>query len=132
MKYQSYLIIEGVDLPLPNSYDLEFRDIEADTGGETEAGTIQRDIVRNKVASISVSFSCSPKLVKTLSNFANMSNLKVKFLDTETLELKETQMYIDKFQVKLIKDTSYKGLWEVSFSLEEYWCIQQAMNIKQL
>ena len=33
MKYQSYLIIEGVDLPLPNSYDLEFRDIEADTGG---------------------------------------------------------------------------------------------------
>jgi hypothetical protein len=120
MKYQSYLIIEGVYLPLPNSYDLEFRDIEADTEGETEAGTIQRDIVRNKIASISVSFSCSPKLVKTLSNFANKSNLKVKFLDTETLELKETQMYIDKFQVKLIKDTSYKGLWEVSFSLEEY------------
>ena len=120
MKYQSYLIIEGVDLPLPNSYDLEFRDIEADTEGETEAGTIQRDIVRNKIASISVSFSCSPKLVKTLSSLANKSNLKVKFLDTETLELKETQMYIDKFQVKLIKDTSYKGLWEVSFSLEEY------------
>ena len=120
MKYQSYLIIEGVDLPLPNSYDLEFRDIEADTGGETEAGTIQRDIVRNKVASISVSFSCSPKLVKTLSSFANKSNLKVKYLDTETLELKESQMYIDKLQVKLIKDTSYKGLWEVSFSLEEY------------
>lgn len=48
MKHQSYLIIEGVDLPLPNSYDLEFRDIEADTGGETEAGTIQRDIVRKK------------------------------------------------------------------------------------
>lgn len=120
MKYQSYLIIEGVDLPLPNSYDLEFRDIEADTGGETEAGTIQRDIVRNKVASISVDFSCSPKLVKTLSGFANKPNLQIKYLDTETLELKETQMYIDKFQVKLIKDTSYKGLWEVSFSLEEY------------
>ena len=33
MKYQSYLIIEGIDLPLPNTYDLEFRDIEADTGG---------------------------------------------------------------------------------------------------
>lgn len=120
MKYQSYLIIEGVDLPLPNSYDLEFRDIEADTGGETEAGTIQRDIVRNKVASISVSFSCSPKLVKTLSSFVNKPNLKVKYLDTETLELKDAQMYIDKFAVKLIKDTSYKGLWEVSFSLEEY------------
>ena len=58
--------------------------------------------------------------MKILSGLANNSNLKVKYLDTETLELKESQMYIDKFQVKLIKDTSYKGLWEVSFSLEEY------------
>ena len=32
MKHQSYLIIEGVDLPLPNSYSIDFRDIEADTG----------------------------------------------------------------------------------------------------
>ncbi|WBW49411.1 hypothetical protein O6R05_05220 [Peptoniphilus equinus] len=120
MKHQTYLIIENIDLPLPDSYSLEYRDIEADTGGETEAGTIQRDIVRHKVASISVEFSCSPKLVKILSGFTKKSNLKVKYLDTETLELKETQMYIDKFQVKLIKDTSYKGLWEVSFHLEEY------------
>lgn len=58
--------------------------------------------------------------MKILSGLANKSNLKVKFLDTETLELKETQMYMDKFQVKLIKDTSYKGLWKVSISLEEY------------
>ena len=30
MKHQSYLIIEGVDLLLPNSYSIDFRDIEAD------------------------------------------------------------------------------------------------------
>lgn len=120
MKHQIYLMIEDIELPLPDSYALEYRDIEADTGGETEAGTIQRDIVRHKVASISVNFSCSPRLVKMLNQFTKKSNLKVQFLDTETLELKETQMYIDKFSVKLVKDTSYKGLWEVSFSLEEY------------
>ena len=120
MKHQSYLILEGIELPLPNSYDIEFRDIEAETGGETEAGTIQRDIIRNKVAHISVNFTCSPKFVKQLSKFTKRSILNVKYLDTETLELKETHMYIDKFAVKLIKDTSYKGIWEVSFSLEEY------------
>lgn len=120
MKYQSYLIIEDIDLPLPNAYSLEFRDIEADTGGETEAGTIQRDIVRSKVASISVDFSCSPRLVKLLSGLSNKSKLKVKFLDTETLELKNSEMYMDNFSVKLVKDTSFKGLWQVSFSLEEY------------
>lgn len=120
MKHQSYLIIEGVDLPLPNSYSIDFRDIEADTGGETEAGTIQRDIIRSKVASISVDFSCSPKLVKVLSKFTNKAKLKVKYLDTEDLSLKEAEMYIDGFKTKLVKDTSYKGLWNVSFSLEEY------------
>jgi hypothetical protein len=56
MKHQSYLIIEGVDLPLPNSYNLEFRDIEADTAGETEAGTIQRDIVRKVVIDVYILF----------------------------------------------------------------------------
>ncbi|MGF3065768.1 hypothetical protein [Facklamia sp. P12950] len=120
MKHQIYLIIEDIELPLPDSYSLDYRDIEADTGGETEAGTIQRDIVRNKVASISVEFTSSPRLVKVLTGLKNKSNLKVKYLDTETLELKNTEMYIDKFSVKLVKDTSYKGLWEVSFSLEEY------------
>lgn len=120
MKHQSYLVIEGIDLPLPNSYSLEFRDIEADTGGETEAGTIQRDIVRNRVARVAVEFSCSPELVKLLSGLSNKSKLKVKFLDTETLELKSSEMYMTNFSVKLVKDTSYKGLWQVSFSLEEY------------
>lgn len=120
MKHQVYLIINGIELPLPDSYSVDYRDIEADTGGETEAGTIQRDIVRHRVASISVEFSCSPKLVKTLSSLSKQSNLKVKYLDTETLSLKDAEMYMEGFKVKLIKDTSYKGLWEVSFSLEEY------------
>ena len=39
--------------------------------------------------------------------------------DTETLDLKEAEMYITGFKAKLEKDTSYKGLWTVSFSLKE-------------
>ena len=38
----------------------------------------------------------------------------------EELNKIRNEMYIDKFSVKLVKDTSYKGLWEVSFNLEEY------------
>lgn len=120
MSHQVYLRIEGIPLPLPTSYAMEFKDIEADTSGETEAGTVQRDIVRNGVVSISVSFNCSPKWVKQLSTFKNQNQLQVDYLNTQTLELQSTTMYIEKISVRLIKDTSYKSLWEVSFTLHEY------------
>ena len=29
-------------------------------------------------------------------------------------------MYVDGFKAKLHKDTSYKGLWTVSFTLKEF------------
>lgn len=31
-----------------------------------------------------------------------------------------TQMYIDEYQVKLVSDTSYANLWEVSFVLKKF------------
>ena len=36
-----------------------------------------------------------------------------------TAELVSTEMYVDGFKVKLEKDTSYKGLWTVGFTLRE-------------
>ena len=32
----------------------------------------------------------------------------------------QTQMYVEGFKAKLEKDTSYKGLWTVSFTLKEF------------
>ena len=69
MAFMTYLKFDGTDLPLPTSYEVTMSDVEADSGGETEAGTMQRDV----------------------------------------------EMYMDGFKSKLEKDTSYKGLWTVSF-----------------
>ena len=49
-----------------------------------------------------------------------MPKIVVKYFDTETLELKDSEMYISGFKAQLKKDTSYKGLWIVSFTLKEY------------
>lgn len=46
MAYYQYLIFDGVKLPLPKSYDVQLSSIEADSSGETEAGTTQRDVIR--------------------------------------------------------------------------------------
>ena len=46
MAFVQYLVFDGVTLPLPDSYEVQMEDVEADSGGETEAGTTQRDVVR--------------------------------------------------------------------------------------
>ena len=87
---------------------------------QTEAGTIQRDVVRQGVVDISVSFTVTAVWLKKLTVYSKKNKLTVQYFDTDTLSLKETEMYIDDFKAKLEKDTSYKGLWSVSFSLKEF------------
>ena len=114
------MTLDGVPLPLPDSYGVQMNDVEADSGGETEAGTTQRDVVRMGVVSISAAFSVSPKWLKILTEFKQKEKLAVDYFDTETLEMKRTEMFIDGYKASLVKDTSYKGLWKVNFMLKEF------------
>ena len=75
MAYIQYLVFNEKPLPLPDSYDIGLSDVEADSGGETEAGTTQRDVVRTGVADISVSFSVSPKWLKLLTAYSKMPKI---------------------------------------------------------
>ena len=119
MAFFQYLNFDGVDIPLPDSYEVEMSDKEADSGGETEAGTVQRDVVRAGVVNISVSFSVTQKWLRLLTGYKQQEKIRVKFFDPETVSQKQTDMYVDGFKAKLKKDTSYKGLWVVSFTLRE-------------
>ena len=120
MAFTEYLKINGELLPFHDSYDLSLSSVESDSGGETEAGTIQRDVVRQGVVDISVSFTVTSVWLKKLTFWSKQNKLTVQYFDTDTLSLKETEMYIDRFKAKLEKDTSYKGVWTVSFSLKEF------------
>lgn len=94
--------------------------VEADTSGETEAGTRQRDVVRQGMVEIAMSFSVSPQWLRKLSAYSKQDKLSVQYFDTEDLLLKRTEMYIEGFKAGLEKDTSYKSLWTVSFTLREF------------
>jgi len=120
MAFMTYLKFDGVNLPLPDSYEVDMRDVEADSGGETEAGTTQRDVVRSGVATIFAAFSVTQKWLRILTEFKQREKIQVQFFDTETADLKQAEMYVDGFRAKLQKDTSYKGLWVVSFELREF------------
>ena len=120
MAFTEYLKINGELLPFPDSYDLTLSSVESDSGGETEAGTRQRDVVRQGVVDISVSFTVTAVWLKKMTFWSKQNKLTVQYFDTDSLSLKETEMYIDEFRAKLEQDTSYKGLWTVDFTLKEY------------
>lgn len=120
MAFIQYLKFEGESLPLPDAYEVELNDVEAEFGGETEAGTTQRDVVRLGVVSISVSFSVTAVWLGKLTAYKQKEKLGMEYFDTETLAAKQTEMYVEGFKAVLVKDSSKKGLWKVNFMLREY------------
>ena len=120
MAFLQYLVFNGENIPKPASYSIELTDVEADSGGTTEAGTTERDVVREGVAEIKVSFNVSKRWLMKLSAYKKLPKITVGYLDTATMETVNKEMYIEVFQSKLARDTSYGGLWEVSFSLKEF------------
>ena len=120
MAFTEYLIINGELLPFPDSYDLSISSVESDSGGETEAGTRQRDVVRQGVVDISVSFTVTASWLKRLTFWSKQNKLTVQYFDTDSLSLKETEMCIDGFKEKPEHDTSCRGLWTADFTLKEF------------
>ena len=120
MAFIEYLKINGELLPFPDSYEVSLSSVESDSSGETEAGTKQHDVVRQGVVDISVSFTVTASWLKRLTFWSKQNKLTVQYFDTDSLSLKETEMYITDFKAKLEKDTSYKGLWTVDFNLKEF------------
>lgn len=107
MAFFQYLNFDGMDLPLPDNYGVDMEDKEADSGGETEAGTIQRDVVRAGVVTISVSFSVTQKWLRLLTGYKQQEKIAVKFFDPEIASVRQTEMYVEGFKAKLKKDTSF-------------------------
>ncbi len=120
MAFIQYLTFDGETLPEPDSYEVSMEDVEADSSGETEAGTTQRDVVRFGVHTISVSFTVTAKWLKKLTAYKQQAKIVVEFFDMETAETASAEMYISGYKSKREADSSYGGLWNVSFSLNEF------------
>ena len=114
-----YLVFNGTELPQPEKYDVSLSSVEAATSGETEAGTKQRDIIRAGVVNIAVSFSVTAAWLHRFSAYAKEDKITVRYFDTDRLTLRTTEMYIEGFGASLVKDTTKKGFWSVSFTLKE-------------
>ena len=107
MAHMQYLVFNNENIPKPASYSVNLTDVEA-------------DVVREGVVQIGVTFRVSKKWLNKFSAYKKLASITVGYLDLETMNIVNTQMYIDGYQVKLVSDTSYGSLWEVSFTLKEF------------
>ena len=68
--------LKGVNTEIRNTQS-QLEDVKADSGGETEAGTTQRDVVRHGVVRIPVLFSVTAKWLKKLAGYAKKDKISV-------------------------------------------------------
>ena len=120
MAFLQYLAFDGESVPLPVSYVVERSDVEMDSGGVTEAGTRQRDLAREGVLELQVRFQVSRRWLGKFAAYKRRECITVSFRDGRSDVLQSAEMFVDGYQERLVKDTSYGGLWEVGFRLKEY------------
>ena len=117
---QVYIKLDGEQLPVnPENYTITYNDCISDSSGTTEAGTTQRDVVREGIPSIGVKMDVSVNWLKKMRAFKAKASLDCSFLDPSTGSLSTRKMYIDQFRVLLIHDTDDGGLWSLYFNLED-------------
>lgn len=118
--YQTYLKFNDETVPVKkDDYTVSYNDVVSGGSGKTEAGTVIRDVIREGVPSISVNLDVTITWLKKLRAYKKRPALTVSWFDPDTGALSEREMYMDSFKASLAHDTSYGGLWNVSFTLED-------------
>ena len=118
--FQTYLKFNGETVPVKkNDYTVSYNDVVSGGSGTTEAGTVIRDVIREGVPSISVNLDVSITWLKKLRAYKKLPSITVNWFDPDTGALSEQEMYMDGFNASLAHDTSYGGLWNVGFTLED-------------
>ncbi len=120
MAYLQHLVFNNENIPMPAPYSVSLLDVGLDSGRLTGAGTTQRDVVREGVVEIQVSFNVSMRWFQKLSEYKKLMSITIGYLDIATMNVVNTEMYIDGFKRRLAADTSYRGLREMSFTLKEF------------
>lgn len=117
MNKTTYLKINNIKIPTPDELEFEFNDIESSSGGITQAGIKQRDVLREGVVSITVKLTLTSKWLLKISELLKNRELEVKYFNPYTLTEKTISAYVTNYKINLLNKY---GIWDVSFNLEEY------------
>lgn len=116
-----------------HNQSIDVSQLKADNFGEMVSGGIDGEfhkLIQDIIPKVEVELdaylkkqnkihSVTQKWLRLLTGYKQQEKIRVGFFDPETASVRQTEMYVEGFKAKLKKDTSYKGLWNVSFTLKE-------------
>lgn len=112
------LTIDGVVLPPPMTYSVEYNDLDSDDTGRSEDGKLHRKRVRHDVAKIKVAWEqlTTEKATLILNAIASASFSVVYYFGTQ----QTATMYAGNRNCELRRINCGKALWNISFDLIEF------------
>lgn len=120
------IMFDSTTMPSPSKWQETSKVVE--NVNTTEAGTDQVEVVRYDKLTIDVTYkiaeATSNGIVKTLKEFSKQDSIAVKKYDVITCAYETRYMRIRNFKAQLKSKsdmlTAVNGVWEVSFTLQEF------------
>ena len=116
------MLFNTTEIPFPKSYSENSQTIEK--VNKTEAGTDIVDVARYNKLKVSMSFRCLQPVLQTLASFETLNSFIFKRYNPKNGTYEERTVRMRGFKHNLLKGsedlTEVDGVWEVSFTLEEF------------
>lgn len=116
------MLFNTTAIPFPNSYSENSQTIEKTK--QTEAGTDIVNLIRQNKLKASMSFKCLQTTLQTLASFETENSFVFKRYNPKNGTYEERTVRMRNFKHNLIKGSEdlseVDGVWEVSFTLEEF------------
>lgn len=118
MSELNILSIDGVQLPAPMVYEVEFNDLDSDDTGRSEDGLLRRKRIRHAVAKIKVGWEqlTQDKADLILNAIEPASFTVVYYFGSQ----KTATMYAGNQQCKLLRINQGQSKWDIAFDLIEF------------
>lgn len=116
------MLFNTTQIPFPTDYSEDSQTIESSR--VTEAGTDIVNVARYGKLKASMSFTCLQATVQTLASFKSVDSFTFKRYSPETDAYAESTVRMRNYKCQPKKGsedlTEVKGVWDVSFDLEEF------------
>lgn len=110
--------IDGVAMPAPTKYDPSFEDIDAANSGRNDSGIMTREVVRRKVAKLSLDWTMLTDSEMILVAGALQDTMQVTYWWGS---YKTSTMYASSIQSSMVANpNNNETYWNVSVNFIEY------------
>lgn len=118
------LIIDGVEMPKPTSYQVTISDLDSSDSVRNEAGVLLRNRIRQGVTKVAVGYIVPGDVAAKVLTATRPEKVSVTYFDPEAVSSSTMQAYVNDRTCTTKVYTPDMGIsdiwWEIQFNLIEY------------